>query len=74
MNLSQAWDRMFWSIMLTIFVGLIWMRFLQDVAACEGPGLIVAVTVGIVFFATGWRSAARAARKQSANGAKEGEA
>ncbi|MBL8153984.1 MAG: hypothetical protein JNM70_07355 [Anaerolineae bacterium] len=74
MNLSQAWDRMFWSIMLTIFVGLIWMRFLQDVAACEGPGLIVAVTVGIVFFATGWRSAARAARQQPANGAKEGEA
>ncbi len=55
MNLSQAWDRMFWAIMLTIFIGLVWMRFLQDVAACEGPGLLVALTAGVVFFATGFR-------------------
>lgn len=64
MTLSEAWDRMFWSIMLTIFVGLVWMRFLQDYLACEGPGLVVAITIGIVFFATGWRSAA--ARKRQA--------
>lgn len=61
MNLSQAWDRMFWSIMLTIFVGLIWMRFLQEIAVCEGPGLIVAVTIGVVFFATGFRRKPQAA-------------
>lgn len=63
MTLSEAWDRMFWSIMITILVGLVWMRFLQNILACEGPGLVVAITVGVVFFAAGWRSAAAKKRR-----------
>ncbi|MCC6613197.1 MAG: hypothetical protein IT320_06935 [Anaerolineae bacterium] len=66
MTLSEAWDRMFWSIMLTIFVGLVWMGFLQSYVACEGVGLVVAVTIGIVFFATGWRSASAKKRLAAA--------
>ncbi len=62
MTLSEAWDRMFWSIMLTIFVGLLWMKFLQAIVPCEGPGLVVSIVIGITFFATGWRKAA--ARKR----------
>ncbi|NWF69157.1 MAG: hypothetical protein HXY40_08725 [Chloroflexi bacterium] len=69
MTLSEAWDRMFWMLMLIIFVGLLWMRFVQDTLACEGPGLIVAVTIGIVFFATGWRSAAAQKRRAAAEAA-----
>jgi hypothetical protein len=69
-TLSEAWDRMFWSIMITIFVGLVWMGFLQSYVACEGPGLVVAITVGIVFFATGWRTA-RAKKQQAAGLGKE---
>lgn len=72
MTLSEAWDRMFWSIMLTIFIGLVWMGFLQEYVACEGPGLLVAVTVGIAFFGIGWRNAAEAKRQAEA-AAKRGE-
>ena len=57
MTLSEAWDRMFWSIMLTIFVGLVWMKFLEAVLPCEGPGLIVSICVGIAFFYRGWNQA-----------------
>lgn len=64
MTFSEAWDRMFWSIMLTIFVGLVWMKFLQEFAPCEGPGLLVAICVGIAFFATGWRNAVIRKRKE----------
>ena len=65
MTLSEAWDRMFWAIMLTIFVGLVWMKFLEQVAPCAGPGLLVSVSIGIAFFYRGWRQAV--ARKQQAD-------
>lgn len=59
MSLSEAWDRMFWAIMIVIFVGLLWMRFLQPYAACEGPGFLVALAVGAAFFYRGYRKASR---------------
>lgn len=57
MSISEAWDRFFWSIMLVIFVGLLWMKFLQPYAACEGPGAIVALLAGGIYFYLGYRSA-----------------
>lgn len=66
MSLSDAWDRMFWSIMIVIFVGLLWMRFLQPYAACEGPGFIVALAVGIAFFYQGYRKATRESAEKDA--------
>lgn len=65
MTLSEAWDRMFWSLMLIIFVGLVWLKFLEPVAPCEGPGLIVSIAVGIAFFYRGWRGASQ--RNRQAN-------
>lgn len=64
MTLSEAWDRMFWSLMLTIFIGLVWMKFLQSVIPCEGPGLIVAICGGITYFGMGWRNAVARKRKE----------
>ena len=52
MTISEAWDRMFWSIMI-VWIGLLE----QAVGPCEGPGLIVSVTVGIAFFYRGWHNA-----------------
>ncbi len=59
MSLSEAWDRMFWSLMIIILVGLLWMKFLQETAACESAGLIVAISIGIAFFSSGWFQARR---------------
>ena len=58
MTISEAWDRFFWSVMIVIFVGLVWIGLLeQTIGPCEGPGLIVSVTVGIAFFYRGWHQA-----------------
>jgi hypothetical protein len=59
MSLSEAWDRMFWSIMLVIFIGLLWMKFLQETARCESVGLVVSISGGIAFFGSGWYQAQR---------------
>lgn len=71
MSLADAWDRFFWSVIIAIFVGLVWLKFLDPMVACVGPGLIVAVTVGGIYFYLGWRKATRAA--QAIEGAEEEE-
>ena len=62
MPLADAWDRFFWSVMLALFVGLVWLKFLDPVVACVGPGLIVALIVGGIYFYLGWRKATRVAQ------------
>lgn len=57
MPLADAWDRFFWSVILAIFVGLVWLKFLDPVLACVGPGLVVAAIVGGIYFYLGWRKA-----------------
>jgi hypothetical protein len=74
MSIADAWDRMFWSLMLVIFIGLVWMRFLQNVAACEGPGLLVALGAGVAFFYRGYRqSVERGQQAEQARNAQEKE-
>jgi len=59
MSLADLWDRFFWSVMVTIFVGLVWLKFLEPYAACLGPGLVVALIAGGIYFYIGWRNATR---------------
>jgi|UniRef100_A0A7V3KP97 predicted membrane channel-forming protein YqfA (hemolysin III family) len=56
MSLSAIWDRFWWSLMLTIFLGLIWLKFLEPVITCESAGLIVCITVGLIYFSVGIRN------------------
>jgi hypothetical protein len=62
MPLADAWDRFFWSVMIAIFVGLVWLKFLDPVLPCVGPGIVVAGIVGGTYFYLGWRKATRTAR------------
>ena len=71
MSFADAWDRFFWSVMIAIFVGLVWLKFLDHIVACVGPGLIVAIIIGGLYFYLGWRKASRAA--QTVEGAEEEE-
>ena len=66
MSFSEAWDRMFWSVMLIIFVGVLWLKFLEDTAACAGPGLVVAIAIGLTFFGTGWYQAQQRQKREEA--------
>ncbi|MGD2143368.1 MAG: hypothetical protein PVF54_02705 [Anaerolineae bacterium] len=74
MSIADIWDRFFWSVIIVIFVGLVWLKFLDPVAACVGPGLIVALIVGGIYFYAGWRRATQKAQKDQGaeEGAKEG--
>lgn len=62
MSLADIWERFFWSVLIVIFVGLVWLKFLDSKVACVGPGLIVAAIVGGIYFYLGWRKATRAAQ------------
>ena len=56
MSFADIWDRMFWSVMVVIFVGLVWIKFVEPLGlACFGPGLIVALLAGGIFFYMGVR-------------------
>lgn len=59
MTLAYAWDRFFWSVIIAIFVGLVWLKFLDPVLACVGPGLVVAAIAGGIYFYIGWRKTTR---------------
>lgn len=63
MSLADLWDRTFWSIMVVVGVGLLWIRFVEPYGlSCVGPGLIVALAAGAYFFVSGVRGLRRAAR------------
>jgi hypothetical protein len=62
MSLADIWERFFWSVLVVIFVGLVWLKYLDPVVPCVGPGLIVAIIVGGIYFYLGWRKATRAAQ------------
>lgn len=65
MSLAEIWDRFFWSAMVAIFVGLVWLKFLDPVVPCVGPGLVVAVIAGGIYFYWGWRKATRAVEEET---------
>jgi hypothetical protein len=62
MSLADIWDRFFWSIIVAIFVGLVWLKFLDPMVACVGPGLVAAAIAGGIYFYLGWRKATRTAQ------------
>lgn len=63
MSIADLWDRSFWSIMVIIGVGLLWIRFVEPYGlACVGPGLIVALLAGGFFFYVGVRGKLRPLR------------
>jgi hypothetical protein len=59
-SFADIWDRMYWSFMLIIFVGLVWIKFVEPLGlACVGPGLVVALFAGGIFFYLGVRGKRR---------------
>jgi hypothetical protein len=53
MAFIDIFERFFWSLLLTIFIGLIWLKFLDPLIPCISPGLIVSGLVGIIYFYIG---------------------
>jgi len=55
-SIAEIWDRFWWSLMITIFIGLVWLKFLDPIIACWGVGLLVAAGVGLIYFVIGLRN------------------
>jgi sensor c-di-GMP phosphodiesterase-like protein len=55
LSIAEIWDRFWWSLMITIFIGLVWLKFLDPYIACAGVGILVSVGAGLVYFFIGLR-------------------
>ena len=55
MSLAAVWDRFWWSLMLTILVGLVWLKFIDPVIPCMSVGLLLCSLVGGTYLAIGLR-------------------
>ncbi len=53
MKLAVIWDRVWWSTMLTILVGLIWLKFVDPVYHHGKVGLAASIAVGVAYLAVG---------------------
>ncbi|UCE55916.1 MAG: hypothetical protein JSV31_10865 [Desulfobacterales bacterium] len=59
MDFAAIFDRFFWSAMITIFVALLWLKFVDPIIAIKWTGFIVAMLVGFIYFYVGWRKMRR---------------
>jgi hypothetical protein len=59
MSISAIWDRFWWSLMLTILLGLIWLKAIDPFVPCVSVGLIVCIGAGVAYFGVGIRAMAR---------------
>lgn len=55
MSIAALWDRFFWSFMLMVFVGLVWLKVVGDGARYLPFGLLTGLLVGGSYFALGVR-------------------
>lgn len=55
MSFANIFDRFWWSLMLTILLGLIWLKFVDPIVPCWSIGLIFSVMCGLGFFSFNMR-------------------
>lgn len=55
MSLGALWDRFWWSLMLAIFVGLLWLKIVDPVFHSSRVGAAAAFIVGAAYFTVGLR-------------------
>ena len=56
MSIAEIWDRFWWSMLITIALGLLWLKFLEGIIPCVSVGLILCVSVGVIYFSIGIRA------------------
>jgi hypothetical protein len=63
MSIAVLWDRFFWSFMLMVFAGLVWLKVVGVGARYLPFGLLTGLIVGGAYFVIGVRSMLAARRK-----------
>lgn len=64
MSLSKLWDRAWWGFMIFIFVGLVWLKFIDPYISCVWTGVVIATICGGVYLYTGVRKMLREKDKE----------
>ena len=72
MHWGEAWDLLFRSVLVFVFFGLLWLRFIDATIPCLF-GFPIPVLLGVTYFYWGWRKAKIAWLKEQeeANAGKE---
>jgi len=55
MSIAAIWDRFWWSLMWMIFIGLVWLKFIDPIFPYIIVSFIISGTFGTVYFAVGIR-------------------
>lgn len=53
MSLSKLWDRAWWGFMIFIFVGLVWLKFIDSFLPCVWAGVVFAGLCGGAYLFVG---------------------
>lgn len=69
MSIAVLWDRFFWSFMLVVFAGLVWLLLVGDRARYLPLGLLTGLLIGGAYFVRGVRAMRAAIRRTDAAGA-----
>jgi hypothetical protein len=56
MHWGEAWDLMFRSLLVFVFFGLLWLKFIDPTIPCLF-GFPIPVLLGVAYFYWGWRKA-----------------
>ena len=64
MSLAAIWDRFWWSLMLTIFAGALWLKFVDPLGPNVRIGIAVASVIGAAYFAIGLSRMIRQKRRE----------
>ena len=56
---AEIVDRIFWSAMIAIFVGLVWLKFIDPEIAFFPSGFLVVLLAGLAWFFVWWSKVKR---------------
>lgn len=64
LSVAEIWDRLWWSMMITILVGLAWLKFVDPILTGGWiyVGMMLALAVGAAYFIKGIVSLVRERR------------
>lgn len=59
MSFADIWDRFFWSLLVFIFVSLLWLKFVDPIVSYSVLGGIVSGVISAIYFYIGLRKLRR---------------
>ena len=64
MSIAVIWDRFWWSLMWMIFIGLVWLKFIDPIFPYIIVSFIISGTFGTIYFIVGIRKILKKDREE----------